>query len=171
MSSTTTTSTTSLFTVDSEIKYQRILVPHDGSVMSDKALSHAVYLSKISDAEIVVLNVIEPEIIPPSTLLMFIKSDTPIEKAREDLRNTLEGGVKQMLDERITQCKDAGINKISYKIRIGKPVNEIVHLSEEMDFDVIIMASSRITSSVRILGSTVRKVIDSIRKPLLLIHE
>lgn len=92
-------STTAFTTIDSKIKYQKILVPHDGSVMLDKALSHAAYFSKISDAEIVVLNVIEPEIIPPSTLLTFIKSDTPIEKVKEDLRNSIEGGgVKQMLD-------------------------------------------------------------------------
>ena len=164
-------SSTTAFTVDSQIRYQKILVPHDGSMMSDKALSHAAYLSKISGAEIVVLNIIEDVIIPPSTLLTFIKSDTSIEKAKEDLRNALEGGVKQMLDERIRQCKDAGINKISYKIRTGKIVDEIVHQSEEMDFDLIIMASSRISSYVRVLGSTVRKVVDSIRKPVLLIHE
>ena len=48
-----------LITIDSQIKYQKILVSHDGSEMSDKALSHAAYLSKISGAEIVVLNVIE----------------------------------------------------------------------------------------------------------------
>jgi nucleotide-binding universal stress UspA family protein len=165
-------SSTTAFTIDSQIRYQKILVPHDGSVMSDKALSHATYLSKISGAEIVVLNVIEDVVIPPSTLLTFIKPDRPIEKAKEDLRNTLEGEVKQMLDERIRQCKeDAGINKISYKIRTGKIVDEIVHQSEEMDFDLIIMASSRISSYVRVLGSTVRKVVDSIRKPVLLIHE
>ena len=120
-------SSTTAFTIDFEIRYQRILVPHDGSEMSDKALSHAAYLSKISGAEIVVLNIIEDVVIPPSTLLTFIKSDTPIEKAKEDLRNTLEGGVKQMLDDRIRQCKDAGINKISYKIRTGKIVDEIVY--------------------------------------------
>jgi nucleotide-binding universal stress UspA family protein len=40
-----------------------------------------------------------------------------------------------------------------------------------MGFDLIIMASSRIISYVRVLGSTVRKVVDSIRKPVLLIHE
>ena len=84
MSSTTTatTFTTIRFTIDPQIKYQKILVPHDGSEMSDKALSHAAYLSQISGAEIVVLNVIEPEVIPPSTLLTFIKSDTSLEKAK-----------------------------------------------------------------------------------------
>ena len=91
--SSTTSSTTNLFSIDSQIRYQKILVPHDGSIMSDKTLSHAAYLSKISSAEIMILNVIEREVIPPSTLLTFIKSDTPIEKAKEDLRNTLEGGV------------------------------------------------------------------------------
>ena len=139
--------------------------------MPDKALSHAAYLSKISGAEIVILNVIEHDVIPPSALLGFVKPDTPVEKVKEDLRNTLEGGVRQMLDERIRQCKDAGINKISYKIRTGKIVDEIVHQSEEMDCDLIIMASSRITSYVRVLGSVVRRVLDSARKPVLIIHE
>jgi nucleotide-binding universal stress UspA family protein len=83
--------------------------------------------------------------------------------------NSLDG--LSQLDERIRQCKDAGINKISYKIRAGKIVDEIVRQSEEMDFDLIIMASSRISSYVRVLGSIVRKVADSIRKPVLLIHE
>ena len=115
--------------------------------------------------------VIEHDVIPPSALLGFVKPDTPVEKAKEDLRNTLEGGVRQMLDERIRQCKDAGINKISYKIRTGKIVDEIVHQSEEMDCDLIIMASSRITSYVRVLGSVVRRVLDSARKPVLIIHE
>ena len=46
--------------LDSKIRYERILVPHDGSEMSDRALRHAVYLSKISGTEIVILHVIEP---------------------------------------------------------------------------------------------------------------
>ncbi len=164
-------SSSSTFALNPQIKYQKILIPHDGSEMSDKALSHAAYLSKISGAEIVVLNVIEPEVVPPSTLLSFIKSGTSIDIAKEDLQNTLEGGVRQMLEERIRRCNDAGVSKISYKIRSGKPVDEIIHQSEEIDFDVIIMASSRITSTVRVLGSTVRKVLDSIKKPVFLIHE
>jgi nucleotide-binding universal stress UspA family protein len=171
MISTTTGFNVPVSTIDSQIRYQKILVPHDGSDMSDKALSHASFLSKITGAEIVLLNVIEPDIIPPSTLLSFIKSDAPLETAKEELRNTLEGAVKQMLNERIERCKNAGVSKITFKIAIGKPINEIVKLSEEMHFDIIIMASSRISSSVRVLGSTARKVIDSIRKPVIIIHE
>jgi len=39
--------------------YTKILVPHDGKEMSDKALSHAIYLSNLSGAEIVILRIIE----------------------------------------------------------------------------------------------------------------
>lgn len=45
--------------LDSMIRYERILVPHDGSEMSDRALKHAIYLSKISGTEIVILHVLE----------------------------------------------------------------------------------------------------------------
>lgn len=40
-------------------QYKKILVPHDGSEISDKALAHAIYLSKLSNAEIVILNAVE----------------------------------------------------------------------------------------------------------------
>ena len=78
---------------------------------------------------------------------------------------------KQILDERIRQYKDADINKISYKIRTGKIVDAIVHQSEETDCDLIVTASSKIILCVRVLRSVVRRVLDSIRKPILIIHE
>jgi hypothetical protein len=46
-----------------------------------------------------------------------------------------------------------------------------VRITEENGYDLIVMASSRISSSVRLLGSTTKGVIDSIRKPVLIIHE
>jgi hypothetical protein len=39
--------------------YTKILVPRDGKEMSDKALSHAIYISNLSGAEIVILRIIE----------------------------------------------------------------------------------------------------------------
>jgi Universal stress protein family len=46
-----------------DVRYYGILVPHDGSEKSDIALRHAIYLSKLSGAEIIILNVIEHAII------------------------------------------------------------------------------------------------------------
>jgi nucleotide-binding universal stress UspA family protein len=60
---------------------------------------------------------------------------------------------------------------LSYKVLVGKPANEIIKFSEESDIDLIVMASSRISSTIRVIGSTVRKVIDSTSKPVLVIHE
>jgi nucleotide-binding universal stress UspA family protein len=95
-----------------------------------------------------------------------------VEKAKEDLKNMAEAGVRKILEERVKICKEEGkIEQVSYKIEIGKPVNEIVRITEENGYDLIVMASSRISSSVRLLGSTTKGVIDSIRKPVLIIHE
>jgi len=149
--------------------YKKILMPHDGSEMSDKALEHAAYIAKISGADLVILNVIETEIMPPSFTLAFLEPGSSLDQAREKLRNRMEGGVKQRVQRsKEIVGKDA---RISYVVAAGKPVDEITKTAEEGNYDLLIMGSSRITSSVRILGSTVRKVLDSVRKPVLVIHE
>ena len=89
---------------------------------------------------------------------------------RADLEITVEGEVKQMIEDKIRLCKEAGVtSQISYKIQTGKPVDEIVKLAEEMNIDLIVMASSKITSPVMVLGSITRRVIDGTKKPVLVI--
>lgn len=152
--------------------YKKILVPHDGSKMSDRALMHASYLSKLSAAELIIVHVLEPEMIPPSALLAFIRPETSgLEGAKENLRSTFEGAAAKMLEERIKIANIAGADKVSYIIKTGKPVEEIVRESESGNYDLVVMASSRITSTVRVLGSNIRRVLDSIRRPVLVVHE
>jgi nucleotide-binding universal stress UspA family protein len=146
-------------------------VPHDGSEMSDRALRHGLYLAKISGAQLVILHVIESEAIPPSALLTFIQPERGLKGAKEDLRSTFEEAARRMLDQRVRESKDGGIANIEYIIRAGKPVDEIVNESESGNYDLVVMASSRITSKVRVLGSNVRRVLDSITRPVLVIHE
>jgi len=82
----------------------------------------------------------------------------------------MEGGVKQLIEEKIRLCKEAGVtSQVSYKIQTGKPVDEIIKLVEEMNIDLIVMASSRIISPVMVNGSVTRKVIDGTKKPVLVI--
>jgi nucleotide-binding universal stress UspA family protein len=157
-----------------DVKYNRLLVPHDGSEMSDKALNHAIYLSKISNAEIVILNVLEHlHSRDSSSITATSKEEHGSQKSDRNLEIKLEGDVKDMIEQKISLCKKAGVEgQVSYKIQTGKPVDEIVKVSEEMNVDLIVMASRKDSSLVkRILGSTVRKVMDGITKPILVIHE
>jgi nucleotide-binding universal stress UspA family protein len=144
--------------LDSRIRYERILVPHDGSEMSDRALRHAVYLSKMSETEIVILHVIEH----PGNFLG---------RTNEELALVNADGIRQMLEERTNLCRKAGVKEVSYIIRSGRPADEIVRLVGERYYDLIVMASSRISSTIRIiLGSNVKRVLDSVPKPILVIR-
>jgi nucleotide-binding universal stress UspA family protein len=146
-------------------------VPHDGSEMSDHALKHALYLAKLSGAQLVILHVIESEAIPPSALLTFIRPEVGLKGAKEDLKSTFEEAARRMMDQRVRESKDDGIANVEYITRAGKPVDEIVNESESTNYDLVVMASSRIASKIRVLGSNVRRVLDSIRQPVLVIHE
>ena len=156
-------------------KYSKILIPHDGSEISDKALAHAIYQSKISNAEIVILNVVEHfESKESSTVTATVKGEgrESDKTGRGNLEITMEGGVKQLIEEKIRLCKEAGVtSQVSYKIQTGKPVDEIVKLAEDTNIDLIVMASSRITSPVMVHGSITRKVMDGTKKPVLVIRE
>lgn len=129
-------------------------------------------------AELTIMNVIETDLIPPSFTLAFLGRDddaTTLDEAKGKLRSTIEGGVKQMLEQRVQACRDVlekGDEKmVSYEVRTGKPAEEIIKASEEKGYDLIVMGGSKIVSPVRILGSTARRVLDNTRKPVLLIHE
>ena len=99
--------------MDSKIRYERILVPHDGSEMSDRSLKHALYLSKISGAEIVIIHVLE-------------QVENILGGTKEELSLTAESHMRQILEERIELCKKAGVNEVSYIIRAGRPADQIV---------------------------------------------
>jgi nucleotide-binding universal stress UspA family protein len=167
--------------------YKKILVPDDFSELSDRALSHAIYISNSTGADLVILNIITDTEIKPTTISATIKEgvgegkegiievgivENKMDK-HDDIHVSLEGQAEQMVKERVRFCKEAGAkNQISYKMQTGKNVvDEILGLSEEMDIDLIVMSSSKVTATIRGFTSTTRKVIDSAKRPVLVIYE
>lgn len=167
--------------------YKKILVPDDFSELSDRALSHAIYISNSTGADLVILNIITDTEIKPTTISATTKEgvgegkegiievgivENKVDK-HDDIHVSLEGQAEQMVKERVRLCKEAGAkNQISYKMQTGKNVvDEILGLSEEMDIDLIVMSSSKVTATIRGLTSTTRKVIDSVKRPVLVIYE
>src|SRR5215213_83535 len=102
--------------------YTKILVPHDGKEMSDKALSHAIYISNLSGAEIVILRVIEDvDKLGDTSVKVSQDSSKAMKKNNEkDLRRNVEGELVDAMEEKIRKCTQAGSkNKISYEIKTG----------------------------------------------------
>jgi nucleotide-binding universal stress UspA family protein len=153
-------------------QFKKILIPHDGSEMSDRALKYAIYLSKLSGAELLILNVIDqPDNLLPASAMVFFSPRDELDQIKDNLQRSSQEYSKQILEKAIGLTKEEGVVNTSYMIRSGKPVDEIVTVSEERNIDLIVMASSRIGSTIRILGSNARGVLDSIRKPVVIIHE
>ena len=124
-------SSSSSFVNLTSTSYKKILVPHDGSEMSDIALRHAIYLSKISNAEIIIINVIEEDVVSPSTLLSFLRKEEEggLKQSKEGLRNTIEGAIKKMLENKVKEFDKLELH-LSYKVLVGNPADEIIKFAE-----------------------------------------
>jgi CBS domain-containing protein/nucleotide-binding universal stress UspA family protein len=159
-------------------KFKRILIPYDASEMSDKALRYAIYLSKVSNSDIFILNVIENyedlKDVLPTTIRAEQEGTLDRSNKNEgtDLKVRVEGALRKVIEEKIRLCQEAGLKtQVTYEIHTGKASDEIIDLVGQKDFDLIVMASHRITSTIKSLGSTARKVMDNVKKPILLIYE
>lgn len=76
-------------------KYSTILVPHDGSEMSDKAVEESIKFAEVFGSEIILLYVVDERYAPPNSLLSFIRDRTSLREAKNELKRVLESGVKQ----------------------------------------------------------------------------
>lgn len=161
-------------------RLRKILVPYSVSQVSDKALRYALYISRIFNSETHILAIVEDhedlKYLLPSTIR--VNPQEALEKKirndlkQNDLKVSVEGNLKEIIEKKISLCNDIGLdNLITIEIRTGNPSNEIVKVSESDGFDMVVMSSQRITSNMKRIGSVTRKVMDAIRKPVLVVHE
>jgi nucleotide-binding universal stress UspA family protein len=79
----------------------RILVPYDGSEMSDKALDKAIDFSKAFKSEIIILHILDDRLIPSNAILGFIGERSGLEDANMQALKILKMGAEAMLKDRI----------------------------------------------------------------------
>jgi nucleotide-binding universal stress UspA family protein len=157
--------------------FERILVAYDGTEMSKRALSYAAYISKISDSEIVIVNIVEGNRDLNNVLPVTIKANLEGNEEQIDVAGSQRGVVldeplREVVNEMTTACKAAGVTrKITYEIRRGNPADEIINVSNLVQFDLIVMGSRRIASMIGGIGSTIRKVVTTIKTPLLIVQK
>jgi nucleotide-binding universal stress UspA family protein len=157
--------------------FERILVAYDGTEMSKRALSYAAYISKISDSEIVVVNIVEANKGLDNVLPVTIKANLDGKEGQMDMAESRRQAVTDellldLVEEMTTACKAAGLTKkVTYEIRGGDPADEIINISNIMHFDLIVMGSRRLSSRIGGIGSTTKKVITAVKAPLLIVQK
>ena len=139
--------------------YKRILVPTDGSEFARKAELHALFLAKVSGAEIIALSVSENQFITG------ISVTDEVEQLNLILKDRCEEDLKEF-----EEMNEDGV-KISPIIREGSPANVILDVAVEEDIDLIVIGSSGKSGFDRfILGSVSDKVVNTAKCPVLVVH-
>ncbi len=159
--------------------FNKVLVTYEGKDKSNKAINYSIYLSNLSGAEVVILQVIEK---------IDKLGDTSVNVSNSQSNNTsssssspstdsqnypldIEGKIVESMEEKIKAIENGGAkNKVSYKLRTGSAVDEIVNEVNESNYDLVVLSSSHLDSWIKSLFSDSRKIISNTNIPVLIVQ-
>ena len=153
--------------------YKKILLPTDGSKNSKRASKHALWIADKSDADIVIMYVVEPHYpelfaaeLPISTLPS--PDERYYKEISEEGKKIIENFKNELED---VQCKGICKNTNLKTIMVeGKPSNEIVNVLDKENIDLVVMgASGRHGLDRFVIGSVAERVVRNARKPVMVI--
>ena len=163
--------------------FKKVLVTYNDTEKSDKAIKYSIYLSNISGAEITILQVLgnldklensHMDVSNRGTSSNKITSSSSSTIDSEKGQNysvNVEGQIIESMEDRIKAIENTGFkNKITYKIRTGWVVDEIVKEVNGSEYDLLIISSSHLSSWVKSLFSEARKIISNVDIPVLLLQ-
>lgn len=137
---------------------QKILVAHDGSKSSDKALKKAVELAVNFNASLTVLSVI-PE------LYLTELSDVD----RHKIFDVLSKETTEAM-EKIRKSLSGKSLEVKTLVRQGDPAEKILETAQKMKADLIVTGShGRHGTKKFLLGSVSSKIVDYSKSPVLVV--
>ena len=159
------------------MRFQKILVPYDGSTSADKALENAIGIAKLTGAntQIILLHV-TPHIPIPLTFERPVYSaktgkSIPLTQYIQELSEEMEENASNMLEveKRKYAHDDIKIDTISLN---GYPSEKIIEFANSEKVDLIVIGNVGLSglSKVKALGSVSRNVSERASCPVLIVH-
>lgn len=171
--------------------FHKILVPYDSSAASNKALSNAFVIAKMSEESerirkhggvigIILLHVI-PEIpVPPSFIgspLRRLSEKTgeriTIREYLKEVYQEMKASAIKMLDQKTREYMINIENiKVQPKVTIGLPADKIMDMATEENVDLIVIGTTGLkgVSKIKALGSVARNVSERAKCPVMLVR-
>lgn len=142
--------------------YKRILMPVDIFEMdlSDKAIRHAEYLAREDEGDITLVN-----ILPVSGNSILRGFATDIKKFEEYMKNE---SARKMRD--LSRLFKLPAERIHTEVRFGSVRDQIMAMTKEQAFDVIVIGSRKPGISTHLLGSNAESILRYACVPVLVVR-
>ena len=150
----------------------KILLPHDGTEISDKALEKSKEFAKAFNAELYIVHLIEHIPIPPSLILGNDRQW--IAESRRSIAKKLKEGWLKMAKEKINPVLEKENIKFNTRVLTDKQSlsEQILKFASDNKVNLIIVGSQRLNkiSKIKALGSVSRKISENADCPVMIIH-
>lgn len=147
--------------------FKHIMLPIDGSELSEKAVKEGIALAKSIGAQVTVLHVVSRFHIMIEQGLGS-KEITTIEKEHEELARK---GAQKVLDKVSDLAKKDGVKYEGAVLMGDHPFQEIIDHADKIKCDLIVMAShGRRGLESLLLGSVTAKVLTHSKVPVLVVR-
>ena len=141
--------------------YKRILVPLDGSELSEAVLPHAEALAQSEHAQIILLRV---PTMPASDFL----AQAPLIAAM--IRDDVRAEAEKYVEDKVAALRKDNV-EVSGMTREGLVPDMILRVADETHADIIAMSTHGRTGVSRwLLGSVADKIVHHAHIPVMLVH-
>lgn len=150
------------------MRWTRILVPHDFSPSANRAAALARDEAKAHGGEVMLLHVVEisPAYGPDTTLIVNDRNETPI-----NMREYATQAAAEHLQSLVERLEADGV-RVTYHVRVGRPVDEILRFAGDHEADVIVMGThGRVGLAHLIAGSVAERIVRSSPIPVMTIRQ
>lgn len=144
-------------------RYQKIVVPLDGSGWAQRAVPHAVEIARSNNAELILLHVFRPPTYEYTDQLSLAGQDLQLDQLREQMKQYLIGVRSELRHEKLNvRCQLVEGPGIAHLIC------DFVN-NEKADL-VVMSTHGRSGLAEFIFGSVANKVMQCLKVPVLLVH-
>jgi nucleotide-binding universal stress UspA family protein len=143
---------------------KKILIPLDFSFTSLKAVDHAINLAKLTEAEIILLHVIENIHSTTDPLYFSIPRESSFESEMHKISN-------ESLEKVARQIRTKGVAKVRTMSVSGRTHKEIIKAARKIKADLIVMGTHGVSGITEfVMGSNTFRVVSDAECPVLSVH-
>lgn len=152
--------------------YKTILVPYDGSKPSNRALTQAIEVAKLSGAKVILANIVT-EILYPN-YLSFRGAAVNVKSARslaKEMYYEMKEIAQKLLESAKVKCEDEKV-KVETAVGYGNVTGSIIDLIKRKNIDLVVMGTTGLSgiSKLKSIGSVARSISEKSPCPVLLVH-